>query len=202
VSLLRRALLGWLPIAVAATCLGLLGYVAVQQVYRTGADDPQVQLAHDASAALAAGDSPESVVASMRGASFGSRDIVLNTTGETFGSLAPFIIVYDAGGKPVASSARLNGDVPRIPKGVLDAAKGSGENKVTWQPTSSLRIAAVAVPDRKGDQAHYVVVAGRSLRLAEERVQALTQMALAGWVFTLVATFVAVTAAEKLKERA
>jgi hypothetical protein len=202
-SLWKRALLGWLPIAVAVTCLGLLGYAAVQQVYRTGADDPQVQLAQDAAAAIAGGATAEEVVGSVRTSGVTGADVVLDSTAETpGGTLAPFVIVYDATGKPVASSARLDGEVPLMPRGALDTAKSAGENRVTWQPTRSLRIAAVAVPDHKGDQARYVVVAGRSLREAEARVEMLTRMAGVGWVFTLVATFVAVLVKEKLREKA
>jgi hypothetical protein len=202
-SFWRRALLAWLPIAVAVTCLGLLGYAAVEQVYRTGADDPQVQLARDAAAAIAGGESADQVVASLRGAGISGTDVVLDGSPEVpGGSLAPFVIVYDTAGEPVASSARLGGEVPRIPNGVLATARLTGENRVTWQPTSSLRIAAVAVPDRQGDRAHRIVVAGRSLREVEGRIETLTQMALIGWVFTLVATFVAVVVAEKLGGRA
>jgi hypothetical protein len=200
-SLWKRTVLAWLPIAVAVTCLGLLGYAAVQQVYRTGADDPQVQLAHDAAAAIAEGSSPEQVARTARHAPGSDSDVVLDpATGEApGGSLAPFVIVYDSAGTPLASSATLNGAIPRIPQGVLNAAKKTGENRVTWQPESWLRIAAVAVPVAKGDR---VVVAGRSLAEVEKRIAALSQIALVGWVFTLIATFVTVLVAEGVREKA
>ncbi len=53
--------------------------------------------------------------------------------------------------------------------------------------------------DRSGGD---VVVAGRSLAKADKRIAALSQIALAGWVCTLIATFVTVLAAERLREKA
>ena len=200
-ALVRRGFLSWLPLAVAVTCLGMLGYGAVQQTYRTGANDPQVQLAHDTARAIASGASPERAVAgALAGAPSSAGKVDLGSSDEApGGSLAPFVIVYGGDGAPLVSSAVLAGKTPVIPQGVLDAAKSTGENVVTWQPTGSLRIAAVAVPVGDGSQ---VVIAGRSLREVERRIGALGQIALLGWVFTLVAAFVATLIAEKFAERA
>ena len=59
---IRRALNVWVPIAVALTGLCGVVYGSVQQDLRQGANDPQIQMAEDAAASLAAGAVPNSVV--------------------------------------------------------------------------------------------------------------------------------------------
>ncbi len=199
--LVTRVFVAWLPVAVAVTCLGALGYLGVQQAYRNGANDPQLQMAHDAANALGRGASPESVVKAheIAVAADGQGEGHFVVLDEPGASLAPFVIVYDVQGRPVAASARLGGKIPQAPRGVLDSAKATGQNIVTWQPTSSLRIAAVAVPVGKGE---FVVVAGRSLKAIEGRIHDLTTIAFVGWLGTLMVTFLATLVAEKLRERA
>jgi hypothetical protein len=150
-SLLVRSLRLWLPIAVAATLLCGLMYTLVQQDLRQTANDPQIQMAQDAAAQLASGTPVVSLVPSQR------VDIAA--------SLAAFLIVYDHTGKVIASSATLDGKTPTLPAGVLTAARASGEDTVTWEPRSGVRIAAVVVPVRTGG----AVLAGRSLREVELR---------------------------------
>lgn len=100
---------------------GLIGivYAAIQQSIRQGANDPQIQMAEDAAAKLAGGQSAQSVVPLEK------VDIA--------NSLAPYLIVFNANGNPVASSAQLDGQTPTIPAGVFDAAKQKGEDRITWQ---------------------------------------------------------------------
>jgi len=45
----------WIPLAFVATVLCGFVYGGIQQVYRNAADDPQIQMAEVAAAALAAG---------------------------------------------------------------------------------------------------------------------------------------------------
>jgi hypothetical protein len=165
-------------------CTLVLGisYAIVQQTYRQGANDPQIMVAHDVADALAAGKTPDEVVS--------------NETIDPSVSLAPFIIVFDAAQKPVISSAQLDGATPVPPAGVLDASKTSGENRVTWQPRRDTRIAAVVVPVEGG--AGGFVLAGRSLRVVEQRVDSLTLMVALGWLGTMVATFAAVAFAQRV----
>jgi hypothetical protein len=182
-SLLTRSFLKWLPIAVGCTLVLGIAYALVQQSYRQGANDPQIMVARDIAAALAAGKTPDEVVS--------------NETIDPSVSLAPFVIVFDAAQKPLISSAQLAGTTPVPPAGVLDASKGTGENRVTWQPRSDTRIAAVVVPVKGG--ADGFVLAGRSLRAVEQRVDALTLLAALGWLATMVATLAAVVFAERVR---
>lgn len=163
----------WLPLAALATLLVGLTYVAVQQAYRSGANDPQVQMAEDAAQLLEGGASPESIVP--------QNSVELAT------SLSPFLIIYDSSGDPQASNASLQGIVPIIPFGSLAYAKAHGENRITWQPAPDVRLATVIVPFGGGDGGY--VLAGRSLREVEDRVSQLTTMLGLGWAATLAATF-------------
>ena len=50
-------------------------------------------------------------------------------------SLAPYLIVFDDAGRPIASSARLAGAPPVPPPGVFDYTRAAGEDRITWQPS-------------------------------------------------------------------
>ena len=163
---LRTAAAIFLPLAVLATCLCGLIYVVVQQDLRSGANDPQQQLAEDAAAQLDKGASPSSRVAGP------SVDLAA--------SLAPFVVVYGPTGTVLATNGELGGQSPMLPAGVLASAQANGIDKVTWQPEPGVRIATVSVPWSGG-----TVSAGRSLRLVEERESALELVIGAGWVATL-----------------
>jgi hypothetical protein len=167
---LKNTLRVWLPLAVVVSAFCALAYMTVQQSLRQGANDPQIQMAKDAAAALDNGASLEAVVPKQR--------VEFST------SLAPFLLVYDANGKALAASGVLDGQVPDYPMGALEAARQSGENRVTWQPQGGVRIASVAVPFKDG-----TVVAGRSLREVEKREAQTQTIAFAVWVLTLVAVF-------------
>ncbi len=171
-SRLLRVLTAWIPFAVVVTAFCALAYLAVQQVLRQGANDPQIQMAEDGAAALDGGAPTESVVP--------------NQQVEFSKSLAPFLVVYDTNGKLVASSGVLDGQLPDYPVGALEAAKQSGENRVTWQPREGVRIASVVVPFKQG-----YVMAGRNMREVEAREAQTQAMAAAAWVATMVAVAIA-----------
>lgn len=147
---LRRALALFLPVAALATLTCGLVYLVAQQELRQGANEPQVRIAGDAARALDAGARPGSVVGQAK------VDVAL--------SLAPFVIVHDAGGRVLATDGVLDGGDPVLPPGVLSTARASGEDRVTWQPREGVRVATVTVPWSGG-----TVTAGRSLREVERQ---------------------------------
>ncbi len=169
---LVNAFRAWVPVAVAVTGLCGLAYVMLQQSLRQGANDPQIQMAEDAAAALSGGGSPDAVLPAAQV--------------ELSSSLAPFIDLYDMNGSPIAGSGLLNGRLPAYPLGALEAARQAGENRVTWQPSPDVRIASVVVPFKGG-----YVVAGRSLREVEMRVSQMEVITLLAWLATLAAVFAA-----------
>lgn len=178
----RRAVALFLPAAAVLTVACLLLAVGLQQVLRQGADDPQTQMAEDAARALDAGAVPATLVTSSKV--------------DTALSLAPFMAVYDRSGTVLATDATLDGSAPRPPVGVLETARSAGIDKVTWQPRAGVRIAAVVVPWGGG-----TVLAGRSLRIVEERVSQLQVMVAVAWLAGLIVAAAASVAAALIDGR-
>jgi hypothetical protein len=170
----------WLPLAAVITLLSGLIYLAVQQSLRWGANDPQIQMAEDAGAALATGGTPASVLPAAQV--------------EISSSLAPFLVVFNDSGEPLASSARLHGAAPALPPGIFDYTRQKGEDRVTWQPEPGVRIAAVVV-SFGGTQPGFVL-AGRSLREVEIRATQAEQITGIAWLVTLVVSLFVVAACE------
>jgi hypothetical protein len=181
-NIIRPILKYWLPLAAVISMLSVVIYLTVQQDLRIGANEPQVQLAEDAAAALTNQQAADSVVPA------GKVDIAV--------SLAPYLLVYDASGKVLASNAVLNEASPTIPAGVFDFARQHGDNRVTFQPEPGVRSALVIVPVA-GGQGGYVV-AGRSLREVEKRIDLLGLQVGAGWAGTMLVSLILVAALEIL----
>jgi hypothetical protein len=171
--MLKTILKYWLLTAIIISGLFVIMYGLAQQVERLGADDPQIQMAEDAAARLANGASPQQVVPTEK------VDIAT--------SLAPYLIVFDRDGKPLASSAELNGGTPTIPSGIFESVKQQGEDRISWQPQSGVR-SAIVVTQIKGGAGF--VLAGRSLREVEKR-ESLEEIALLGWGGLLLVTLLA-----------
>jgi hypothetical protein len=157
----RRVAALFLPAAAALTMAAGLTFLAVQQDLRIGANDLPQQLAEDGVAALNGGAAPATVV--------GSGSVPIES------SLAPFVAVFDGQGTLLATNGSLDGKPPAPPIGVLRSARASGRDAVTWQPQAGVRIALVALPWNGG-----TVVAGRSLRVIESRIDALQVLMAAG----------------------
>lgn len=168
-GLFIRAIPYWLPIAAAITALSGLIYVVAQQTYRQSANDPQIQLAEDAAAQLEAGAQPQTLVSSNKV--------------DMARSLAPFLIIYDDTGTPLASSVQLNGQTPYLPSGVFTDARNSGEDRLTWQPQEGVRSATI-ITHFAGPHPGFAL-SGRSLTEAEKRVDLLAPLVGLGWLATL-----------------
>ena len=183
-KLWMRVLRVWLPIAVAITAVSGLTYLAVQQSYRNGLDDPQVQLATDGAARLDAGA--------------GLASLVNSPTVEPADSLAPFVAVFGADDALLASGATIDGAQPKPPSGVLATARSAGRDRVTWQPRPGVRIASVSVGAKDGR----VVLAGRNMREVEARIDDLTKIVGLAWLAALIGVLVTVALVEALTGRA
>ncbi len=171
-KMVRSILRFWLTIAVGVSVVFLVIYASVQQVYRSNADDPQIELAEQVSRLLGAGQPIESVIPSSEV--------------DVSHSLAVFMIVFDENGAPIDANARLDGQIPVPPPGVLENAKINGQNRITWQPRSGVRSAIVVLPV-SGQFTGYVLV-GRSLREVEIRAKNLVKMVGLGWLVALSCT--------------
>jgi hypothetical protein len=171
-DLLRR----FIPLSLLATCIFAAVYISEQQMLRTEANDPQIQLAEDTAARLSTKEDTVEVTSLPRV--------------DISHSLSPFVIVYDANGKVIAASGELNGKIPQLPSGVLAFTKEHDDDRLTWQPQAGVRIAAV-VKHFSGRTTGYVL-AGRSLREVEKRENTLQLQLFCGYIFTLVVILIGV----------
>jgi hypothetical protein len=178
----RMVVLRSLPLTIAVTVIAGLIFLTAQQVLRMTANDPQIQLAEDSAAAFTAGQDPQNVIP--------------KTTVDMATSLSPFVEVLADSGTPLAASVQLHGKVPTIPPGVLESARQSGEERVTWQPEPGVRSAAVIVRST-GVHAGFVI-AGRSLREVEQRVDRLTLMVALAWGVAMLGIATSVALSEYL----
>lgn len=165
----------WLIIVLVVSGVSGLLYTIVQQVLRSGANDPQIQMAEDIAARLASGAQ--------------ARDLVPAERVDIATSLAPYIIIFDNTGDPLASSAQLEGRTPGIPSGVFDYVRHNGEDRITWQPEPGVR-SAIVVTRFQGATSGFVLV-GRSLREVEQREDDLLHLDLLGWASILIVSFLA-----------
>jgi hypothetical protein len=161
-----KKLLPWMIALAAVTMIFATFEIVVQQSLRIGANDPQIQLAEDAASALNGNASPRSLVAGK---------VNLEK------SLAPFVIIYDKAGQPVAGNGYLGNQLPVVPPGVLSAARGHDYSFVTWQPEDGVRLASVSVAAN-----NYYVVSGRSLKEVEKREKQTLELSTLGWACTVV----------------
>ena len=112
-------LFGYLIAIILTTIVFAIIYASVQQGYRTGANDPQIQIARDISLKLHQNKSV---------------DQYFIDTIDIAQSLSPFAVLYDASGKPLRSSGYLNNKMPEMPNGVFEFHKKTKKLAVTWQP--------------------------------------------------------------------
>jgi len=172
----------WLSLAVAITLLSGIIYLSVKQDLRMSANDPQIQLAEDASFAIREGASLNSFI------SYLPVDISE--------SLSPFLIIYDENGEPIYSGAVIDGKTPIPPKGVFDFVRKNEENRFTWQLTDGVRIAAVITGYNTNNSSGFIL-SGRSLREVERRENQLLLLVATGWIFSLITTFIVCFFVEK-----
>ncbi|MFI5187253.1 MAG: hypothetical protein ACHQF0_11040 [Chitinophagales bacterium] len=148
------------------TILCGLIYAAVQQSHRSGANDPQLQIALDLKNAIENNRPVEQWMS--------------HDSTEISQSLSVFKTLYNKTGEPVQSTGFLNGQLPRMPKGVFDFTSNHQEDVLTWQPQHGVRMAMV-VESVKSSQIGFVAV-GRSLNEIEKREANLTTMVLVAWL--------------------
>jgi hypothetical protein len=160
-----KKLHSWITAAIIIVIFFGTIYVVVQQSQRRDANYPQIQLAGDTAATLNSTNNPSAIV---------SGRVDMNS------SLAPFTIIYNYSGQIVAGNGYLNGHIPSVPLGVLQAAKNKTYSAVTWQPQNSVREAAVTVAAH-----NYYIVSGRSLTEVEKNETATLSLSLLGCFLAL-----------------
>ncbi|MBP9687003.1 MAG: hypothetical protein KBD66_04360 [Candidatus Doudnabacteria bacterium] len=181
----RNTLLSvWVVIAAILTTVIGLVYVSVQQSYRQSANDPQIEINEEISAAIANGAPADQLIPTA-----GGTDIKT--------SLSAFAMIFDQDGKVLGSSAKLNDADPVPPKAVLDAAKDQGRSLITWEPEKGVRIATVISSVQSGDKTVFVL-AGKNMREVENRIGALTYASITAWIISLLLAVLLVRALDNL----
>lgn len=171
VTMTKKFALIWLPSVAIVSMLCLLSYATVQHSLRTGAYDPQMQMAEDGARALEGGEAPAALVPRTAHV-------------EISESLAVYTLIYDDGGTLLESGAVIGGEAPVLPAGVLDYTKAHGEDRLTWQPKVGVRQAIVL---RHFGGAHPgTILVGRSMREIEKRISDTAFMAGIVWLASIV----------------
>jgi len=148
------------------TVLCGLIYVSVQQSHRSGANDPQLQIALDLKNAIQANQS--------------TGKWMTGDSTEISNSLSVFKTLFDKDGEPLQSTGFLDGNPPRIPKGVFDFTTKHTENVLTWQPRGCVRLAMVI--ELVNSPSVGFVAVGRSLKEVEKRESTLVTMVVVAWL--------------------
>jgi hypothetical protein len=150
---------------IVATILFGTVYVVAQQLDRLSANDAPLRLASQVAAELRVGQ---------------STTLDAQSHIDLSQSLAAFVVVEDAQGKPSAGSGFLHGSLLSLPTGVLASASTSGQDDVTWEPQPGLRFATVTL--RVGDR---FVSAGQSLKPSEDRDGTVRLLVGLGWLVSM-----------------
>ena len=174
---LKLVFIKWIPLAVVVSLTAVLVFGAVQQAIRQTANSPQVQMAEDVADVYNSGM---------------TEDFSVQHRWDIAKTLTPFIMIFDAEGRPTAGNALIDSKAPLPPIGVFDKAKITGENRFTWEPKPGVRIATVIVPYSVAGGGSGFVLVGRSLRETEHTVQRIAFDVLIGWIVMMVASFKAV----------
>lgn len=163
------SILTHLAAAAIVSVLMLTVYATVQQAHRSGADDPQLQMARDIAAKINGGQSYEKLLPA--------------DSEEISKSLGTFVCIYAANTEQVLSTGMLDGKFPKMPDGVLDYAKANKENVLTWQPREGVRVALVV--ENTNDPNEAFIAVGRSLQEVEKRESNLIAMVAIAWIACL-----------------
>src|SRR3954451_16910110 len=92
--------------AIVVTGVFLTIYATVQQAHRSGANDPQLQLARDIEAKIS-GNKPYD-------------QLLPNDSIDISNSLGHFVTIYNSNGTPFQSTGILDNKLPQLPAGVFD----------------------------------------------------------------------------------
>ncbi|MGE5262079.1 MAG: hypothetical protein ACM3S0_01750 [Acidobacteriota bacterium] len=174
-----------IPLIVVITLFSGMVYVAVQQVLRMSANDPQIAMAEDMAKALTDGQTVDALLPRAQ------VDIA--------SSLSPYVVVFDDSGRAIASSGLLHDKMPTLPSGVLEYVRQNGEDRITWQPEPGVRSAVIVT--RYGGARPGFVLAGRSLKEVENRVAQQEVLIGIGWFGICGVALAAVTFSEILFSR-
>lgn len=157
----------WLAIVGTATILLVAAYTLTQQSTRLAANDLPLSTAQTIKSELATGAQPSDVVPTIK------------TSLRTDSSV--FVTITDSSEHVLASSATLDGQPSLPPAGTFAFAKTHGSDHFTWQPKDGIRIAAYVLSYGTAPDDGFII-AGQSLKQAEDRIGTYGWLTLAAWL--------------------
>ncbi|MBP9669514.1 MAG: hypothetical protein KBE09_04470 [Candidatus Pacebacteria bacterium] len=160
----------WLQYAIIILFIGGMAFLGLQQQYRHGANDPQVQIVDDVARAVEGGVNPAQIIPNP------STDIAV--------SLSPFLAAFSADRVMTLSSGVVDGSAPTISPDIFAAAKAKGEYRTTWEPKEGVRVALVLRALKDGTY----IASGRNLREVDARISQLHALAWMGIGLALLLT--------------
>jgi hypothetical protein len=178
----KRPVRNWLALVGTATIVIGACYTMVQQSTRLAVDDAPLALAQSIKLQLENGDTPN--------------DSVPATTINLRTNTNPFTIITDSSRHVLASSANLDGQSPRPPKGVFDYTAQNQTDHFTWEPANGVRLATRVMTYSK-DQNSGFIITGQSLAPAEDRINTYGLLALAAWLAVMAWSFLVLILPER-----
>ena len=172
-------LLGLLAISIVFATI----YFAAHYALRSSANEPQIQIATDTAWKTALQIEQNGKIVPLEG-----EKVDIGTSTESF------VVVYNKSGEVIDSTGIHNGQVPKLPDGVLQGTVDGEKTIFTWEPVENARIAAVVVSSGK----YGYVLSGRTLADTEYNLNKLTYILLITYGLLLVGiTVVAVVLHKK-----
>ena len=152
-------LLGLLAISIVFVTI----YFAAHYAMRSSANEPQIQIATDTAWKTALQLAQNGKIVPLEG-----EKIDIGTSPDSF------VIVYNKDGEVIDSTGVYNGQVPKLPDGILQGTVEGEKTIFTWEPAENVRIAAVVVSSGK----YGYVLAGKSLAETENSINKLAYILL------------------------
>lgn len=151
---------------ITVSSLSLL--IIFQQFLRIEADEDPTNRATSVATLLSQGASPDIFISDQIG---------------ELGHDSSFLLIADASGNTLASTAYLNDHPLSIPSGVFEYTKNHGTHHVTWSPTKKIRQAATITPySNQATGEHGYVAAGESLEETEDIIHRLSVLIGLSWL--------------------
>ena len=173
----------WLVSLLAISIVFVIIYFAAHYALRSGANEPQIQVANDTAWKTALQLEQNGKIVPLEGEKM-----------DISSSQGSFVIVYNKDGEVIDSTGVYNGQVPKLPDGVLQGTVEGEKTIFTWEPVENVRIAAVVVSSGK----YGYVLAGKSLVDTESSINKLAYILLVTYGLLLVGiTVVAVVLHKK-----
>jgi hypothetical protein len=161
----------WLAIVGSATLILGACYVMVQQSTRLSANDLPIITAQSLQDKLGQGASPSDVVPAQKVIPRGNYGV--------------FVTIVDWDRYIQATNLNVDNKTPLPPKGVFDYTAKHGNDTITWQPTSDVRLATHVEAYSDSHAASHpsgFIITGQSLKPYEDRTNTYTALAAAAWV--------------------